>query len=351
MYRRTFAKTRASAPLPLRAMARAAGVVPVLALSASCASTWPGTAPVTTEMRGGVVVDGMIELQGESRSYQAFVPAAHRPGVALPLLVMLHGCTQTAADIATGSRMNEVAEDLGFLVLYPEQPDRYQIQRCWRWYDPEHRDRDSGEPAAIAAMTRQVAELYGADPYRVYVAGISAGALMALSAALAYPDLYAAVGVHSGGAYGVANDVGGALALMRNGAPGAVAAADAAWRAMGEHARLLPLIVLHGEADAVVQPRNADDLLAQWNALAARNGSGPLTAEEDSLEENGRQVRRVRYRAGAGSAVGAVVIERWMIAGLGHAWSGGSPEGSYSDPEGPDAARVIVRFLLEHKRP
>ncbi len=350
MYRRTFAKTRASAPLPLRAMVRAAGILPALALTASCASAGPGAAPATTEIRGGVVVTGTIELQGESRSYQAFVPAAHRPGVALPLLVVLHGCTQTATDIAIGSRMNEVAEDLGFLVLYPEQPDRYQIQRCWRWYDPEHRARDSGEPAAIAAMTREVAELYGTDPDRVYVAGISAGALMALSAALAYPDLYAAVGVHSGGAYGVASDVGGALALMRNGAPGAVAAADDAWRSMGEHARLLPLIVLHGEADAVVQPRNADDLLAQWRALATRNGR-PLTAEEDSLEENGRQVRRVRYRAGTGSAAGEVVIERWMIAGLGHAWSGGSPEGSYSDPQGPEASRVIMRFLLEHRRP
>ncbi len=348
MQDRTFARLRTSAPTPLRARARAAWALPTLALGVACATvSLPEPAPAVTDVEGGVVVEGIMELYGESRPYRVFVPAAHRPGVALPMLVLLHGCTQTAADVAVGSRMDEVAETLGLLVVYPEQPDSYQVQRCWRWYEPAHRQRDVGEPASIAAITREVAARYGTDGGRVYVAGISAGALMALSTALAYPELYAAVGVHSGGAYGVANDVGGALALMRNGAPNAVAAADDAWRAMGERARLLPLIVLHGGADEVVQPRNADDLVAQWRALAAHNGSAPLAEQEDSLEENGRAVHRLRYRNHAGD----VVIERWMIAGLGHAWSGGSPEGSYSDPQGPHASRAIVRFLLEHRRP
>jgi poly(hydroxyalkanoate) depolymerase family esterase len=350
MFWRAFALVRTSALPPRCRLLAAVGALPVLVLAIGCASgAARDSAPAAPSgvSSGGVVAEGVMELHDESRAYRVFVPVSHADGGAMPLLVLLHGCTQSPSDVALGTQMDIVAGELGVMVVYPEQPDRYHIQRCWRWYEPAHQQRGQGEPAVLAAIAREVAERYGADRQRIYVAGISAGGLMALATALSYPDVFAAVGVHSAGAYGVADNVPRALALMRDGAPNVAAAADAAMRTMGERARLIPMIVLHGDSDAVVHPRNADDLVAQWRGVAARTQTDLAGAEEQPIEEGGRLARRLRYS----NAAGMVMIERWMIGGLGHAWSGGSTSGSYADSAGPDASRAVVRFLLAHRLP
>ncbi len=254
---------------------------------------------------------------------------------------MLHGCTQSAADIAAGTRLNAQADERGFIVLYPEQPGAAHPQRCWHWYDPAHQTRDAGEPGSIAALTIHVAEEYRVDRSRIYVAGISAGAIMAVTVALAYPDVFAAVGSHSGTMYGIATDVASALALMRGEHAGTEAAEENAVRLMGERARLIPLIIVHGDNDLVVRPVNARLLAAQWSEVAARLGLSLELDASERFEANGRWATRTLC-----TCEGRPVLTLLLVEGLGHAWSGGSSDGTYTDPRGPDAASAIVDFLL-----
>lgn len=285
-----------------------------------------------------------------ARRYQLFVPSAYTGSQAVPLVVMLHGCTQDAADFAAGTRVNLLAEENPFLVLYPEQPATAHPQKCWNWYDPAHQHRGGGEPALIAGMTREVMREHRVDPGRVYVAGVSAGGAMAVIMAATYPDLYTAAASHSGMAYGAASSVPEALAVMRGGSPGARARGDAVVRAMGEHARVVPIILFHGAADPVVGPANTEQLRVQWEEAMkaiADLSSRPAIIEEQGTSEAGYPYTRTIVRI---DPTGPIVIEEWIIDGLGHAWSGGSTEGTYTDPEGPDASREIIRFFLEHTR-
>jgi poly(hydroxyalkanoate) depolymerase family esterase len=284
-----------------------------------------------------------------SRSYRLYLPAAQaRSGAVLPLVVMLHGCMQDAAALAAATRMNAVAEELGFVVVYPEQTADANPQRCWNWYLPEHRVRDTGEAAIITGIVREVAQRYRVDAGRVYVAGISAGGAMALAVAATHPDLFAAVGVHSGVMFGAVSDVPGALAAMQGRGLDPRRGADALRAALGDAARPIPAIVVHGAADAVVVPANAEAIAEQWVlAYHAMSDSGvPAPAEETVTEAGGRRVRRAIHS----DANGAPLVERWSVEGLGHAWSGGLADGSFSDPAGPDASREIARFLLQHRR-
>jgi len=266
------------------------------------------------------------------RSYKLYVPEALPRGPA-PLIVMLHGCTQSPDDFAAGTRMNALAEAHGFLVAYPAQPKSANASKCWNWFNAAEQHRDGGEPSLIAGITREVMRRHTVDPRRVYIAGLSAGGAAAAIMAETYPDLYAAVGIHSGLACGAAHDMVSAFAAMKQG-PNAVA------RTKRKPGRV-PLIVFQGDTDKTVHPSNAG-----WIVESADLPSATVISEADGRSAGGRDYTLTTYR----DPEGKTLVEHWTVHGGGHAWFGGDPAGSYTDPAGPDASREMVRFFLEQSK-
>jgi poly(hydroxyalkanoate) depolymerase family esterase len=303
-------------------------------LTAALAVTITNTIADAAAQAGGSFEWATYSGAEGTRRYKLFVPAGRDASKPAPLVVMLHGCTQDPEDFARGSRFNQAAADSGVIVAYPEQASANHVQKCWSWYDPAHQGR-GGEPAIIAAITREVMAKHAVDPARVYVGGVSAGGAMAVNVAASYPELYAAAGAHSGIAYRSAPNVMAALAVMKTGAAAPDSLSGAARAALGE--RAMPLIAIHGAADAVVAPVNGRQLAAQF-AVAA----GAKDALVDERTEGGRRVEVRRYGQDH---------ELWIIDGLGHAWSGGSPDGTFTDAQGPDATREMLRFFLAHRKP
>ncbi|AWN51336.1 PHB depolymerase family esterase [Methylobacterium sp. 17Sr1-1] len=282
-----------------------------------------GTRPGGAAPSPGRVLSETYAGPPGQRAYRLYVPGGYR-GRPVPLVVMLHGCTQSPEDFAAGTGMDALAEAETFLVAYPEQTRRANQARCWNWFSPADQPRDHGETGVIAGITRAVMAAYAVDPRRVAIAGLSAGGAAAANVAAAYPDLFAALGVHSGLCALAARDLPGALAAMRDGAAG--------------QAPPIPTIVFHGDRDATVNPKNGA-------ALIAATG-GRLIRREDGRSPNGRAFERSLYA----DETGHPAHEHWVIHGSGHAWSGGNPAGSHTDPQGPDAAREMWRFFREHPR-
>jgi len=280
-----------------------------------------------------------FENQAGSRPYKLYVPGSYH-GQPVPLIVMLHGCTQSPDDFAAGTRMNAAAEAHACLVAYPGQIRSANMQKCWNWFNEADQRRDAGEPSLIAGITREVMRDYAIDPARVYVAGLSAGGATAAIMGVAYPDLYAAISVHSGLPCGAAHDMSSAFAAMQRGSEGGGHQPAGSSRA-GTQPRVLPTIVFHGERDSTVNPRNADAVVAQ-----SGHGETLRTQAEEGRVPGGHAWRRTQY-AGAD---GRTVMEQWTVYGAGHAWFGGSPDGSYTDPRGPDATGETMRFFLAHPR-
>jgi len=276
------------------------------------APSWPGS-----------FTEGSHTTSAGTRQYKLYVPSTYEEnGIAAPLVVMLHGCTQDPDDFAHGTGMNALAEELGCLVVYPAQSQAANPSRCWNWFNENDQQRGQGEPAIIAGITRAIMETHAVDSRQVYIAGLSAGGAMAIIMGTLYPELYAAVGVHSGLPFASARDLPSALAAMkgdflRSQAPG----------------RSLPIIVFHGDRDTTVHPANGEELVAR--------GRARRTAVEPGQVPNGHAFTRTTHHHDDGS----LHAEHWVIHGAGHAWSGGNARGSYTDGKGPDASREMLRFF------
>lgn len=305
--------------------------------------------PTGDDARGRFVA-GTFMHAGGRRDYKVYAPA-NPTGVARPLVVMLHGCTQNPDDFAAGTGMNALADELGFVVLYPAQSQAANPQGCWNWFEKTHQQRGAGEPAALAAMTQAVMREYGIDARRVFIAGLSAGGAMADIVGNAYPDIFAAVGVHSGLPCGSASSVSEAFSVMASGASndappaGTADAIRFAARPSAVARRTVPTIVFHGENDRTVHPRNGEQVIAAALGRASGHSAKPRMRVHHGVSDRGRRYTRTTHDG----QNGAPVAEHWLVHGAGHAWSGGQAGGSYTDVSGPDATREMLRFFLEQQ--
>lgn len=272
----------------------------------------------------GQFIDGSFTNAAGTRTYKLYIPSSYT-GQSMPLVVMLHGCTQNPDDFARGTQMNLLAEELHCLVVYPAQSQQANTSRCWNWFNTADQARGKGEPSIIAGITEAVIHSHAVERSQVYVAGLSAGGAMATIMGTLYPELYAAVGVHSGLPFGSAHDLPSALAAMK----GNLARSQKPGRA-------IPIIVFHGDADKTVHPANGDELIKQGAHSAAKR---PVV-EPGKVPDGHAYTRTVHQRAD-----GTLQAEQWLIHGAGHAWSGGSKHGTYTDGKGPDASREMMRFF------
>ncbi|MGH3897553.1 MAG: extracellular catalytic domain type 1 short-chain-length polyhydroxyalkanoate depolymerase [Pseudonocardiaceae bacterium] len=311
------------------------------------------------------------------RPYYVYTPASYEPGTSAPLLVMLHGCSQTPRGSAVATQWNDLAEEHKIVVVYPGQTIQVlenaitgsaqrltedQIDHCWsdgngdhcwNWFLPEHQKRDAGEPAIIAGIARAVmasTEKWTIDPGRVYVAGMSAGGAMAVILGATYPELFSGVAVHSGVEYKAATDGLSALRVLEQGGPDPVGQGGQAFRAMGHHARLMPVIVVHGSEDRRNIASNGELAVRQWLETNRLATGGAFNAEFSKPSSDNRYGEPMPgghpYRVRRWTANGGKVVqEYWTVDGLAHAWSGGYWLGSFADPRGPSASRAMYAFL------
>lgn len=317
-------------PRTRRPSANFAKNLPGLGLGGSPMRPPPSMADIVPD--GTSFVEGTYKNAAGSRAYRLFTPSGYH-GEAIPLVIMLHGCTQSPEDFAAGTRMNFIAEEQTCFVAYPAQRAEANQAKCWNWFRPSDQQRGGGEPSLIAGITRQIMRDHSVDPQRVYVAGLSAGAAAAAVMGSTYGDLYAAIGIHSGLACGVATDLPSALIAMKQGGGS---------KSMPGGAPTVPTIVFHGDRDTTVHSNNGDRVVRQFIGGTRTNA----TVHRGRVPSGHAYTRTVHSDLN-----GHGILEHWEIHGAGHAWSGGSPAGSYTDPDGPDATREMLRFFLEHSLP
>lgn len=305
---------------------------------------------------GGTFTQYTYTGSAGSRPYNVYTPVNYQVGTVVPLIVMLHGCTQTPADFAAGTQMNALADQDQFIVVYPQQTSTFNSLSCWNWFLPADQARGSGEPAIIAGIVQTVEQTpsqWTIDTNRVYVAGMSAGAAMAVIMAATYPDIFAAMGSASGLEYQAATSQTAASTAQSQGGPDPAQQGQAAYNAMGSAARVVPTIVFQGESDFVVAPINGDQIVQQWMATdhLASGGtynasfSSPATTTSGQVPGSGGH----SYTVQTWNDTGATTIEAyWKINGMGHAWSGGSSSGSFTDPNGPSATSAMYTFFIGH---
>jgi poly(hydroxyalkanoate) depolymerase family esterase len=301
----------------------------------------------TTPARRGQFVDGSYTSAHGTRAYKLYIPSGYT-GQAVPLLVMLHGCFQDPDDFAAGTSMNTLAELHTFLVVYPAQASSANVGKCWNWFRREDQQRGAGEPALLAGLTRQIMAAYHVDARRVFVAGMSAGAAMGVILGTTYPDLYAAVGVHSGLAYGAAHNLATALIAMWHGGLAPTRPESHTSGATEAPARVVPTIVFHGDRDTTVNVVNADHVLSpwvratdEWDTTAGTDQH--VTVGQGQVPDGYTYTRSIYH-----DPLGRPLMEKWIVHQMGHAWSGGSPSASHTDPQGPNASAEMVRFFREH---
>lgn len=318
-------------------------VITVLLLSMSFTYFVPGAQAAGT-LRDVTAPDG--------RFYKLYIPSGYSAGTPLPLVVMLHGCTQDAATFVTGTEMNALAEAENFIVAYPQQPSSANSSKCWNWFDTGHQVRNAGEPKSIVGVVNHIKSNYSVDEQRVYATGISAGAAMSIILAATYPDVFAAVGCNSGLEYKAAESMNGAWTAMFSGGPDPIVCGNKAYQAMGGYARVVPTMVIHGTSDYTVVTKNGDLVLTQMAQTNDRAYDGADNNEIDDVPEqtipgteNGRDFTRYVYN---NSATGEIVLEKYMINGMGHAWSGGNTAGSFTDAKGPKSSVLFWNFFKNY---
>jgi poly(hydroxyalkanoate) depolymerase family esterase len=294
-------------------------------------------------------------LQG-TRNYFVYTPANYQPGTPVPMIVLLHGCTQTVSDFAAGTQMNALADQKQFIVVYPQQSSFANAALCWNWFYPVNQFRNSGEAGIIGGITQTVEQNttdWTINTHRVYLAGLSAGAAMAVIMGAAYPDLYAAIGVHSGLEYQAATNAGAAILVQQHGGPDPRVQGDAAYRTMGSNAQVMPVIVFHGTADTVVAPLNGNQVVQQWMETDAQASDGVYHASfaSPSTTTSGQVAGGHAYTVRTwNDSNGKQIQAYWTVNGMGHAWSGGSSAGSFTDPAGPGATLAMYTFFLNYTR-
>jgi poly(hydroxyalkanoate) depolymerase family esterase len=294
------------------------------------------------------------ESAAGSLPYFVYTPANYRIGTAVPLILMLHGCTQTAVDLAASTHMNRLADQYQFIVVYPQQVKTSNRYFCWNWFEPVNQSRAGGEPALFAGIVQSIEQntsLWTIDEHRVYVAGISAGAAMSVILGATYPDIFAAIGIHSGLEYGAATTSKAVLKVSQRGGPDPLQQGLVAYKAMGDHARVIPTIVFQGVNDYIVNPINGDQVIQQWmrTDLLASGGTYEATYQKPSTTKGGKVPDGRAYTIYTwNDSNGNELQEYWKVNGLGHAWSGGSKGVAYSDPQGPDASLAMYMFFMRH---
>ncbi|MEO8972696.1 MAG: PHB depolymerase family esterase [Ktedonobacteraceae bacterium] len=289
-----------------------------------------------------------------SHPYFVYTPKSYQVGSSVPLIVMLHGCTQSALDFAAGTRMNLLAEQFNFIVVYPQQAKASNQNLCWNWFLPTNQVRGKGEPASIAGIVQAIENAtmtWTIDPTRIYVTGISAGAAMAVILGVTYSDLFAAIGVHSGLEYQAATDTNTAFKVMRRGGPEPTQQGLSAYNVMSNNARLIPTIVFHGTNDQYVAPLNGEQTVQQWihtNNLASQERYTANFSQPDKVTHGQVPGGRAYTTTSWNTVDGEEVQAYWKINGMGHAWSGGNSGSTYTDRRGPDASLAIYTFFMAH---